>query len=588
MTQLGKDLQYFWSSKIFAAGLTLIMVLSYATLIFHPTVGIDDTAFKVYFIDGVSPNTGRWCIYLLNKLFPLSYNPYFVEALGLLVFCLSVSLWCVVFYRLFGDRLSVGVYTVFAGVMISSPIISELVVWYLQNGMYMAFGVTALAVLSVMEVLREQDRLTEVAQEKRGKKTVAGILSSAVLLTIAMGFYESFMIVFVVGILLVFMVVRALDTSYSRKISLWLICVGGVGVLAMILRSLAIKSVVAIFKLENQANVLDTRNLSDIFAGLFGWLHSPEEGEKLLGIVREYFVKYFCNAVVYLPILILVLAVGVIGLWVLLKTIQKKDGWIFATVVGIIVLPVIMSMAEGVATHYRAAQYIPLLTAFAVFPIAWEGQRLMVQSGDDSKGEEGQNRITSKKRRTIWVRTMGCFLAFVLLYQQAYEMNKWLYIDAQKYEDSKRTMDAVAFRILENCDSSKPVCIIGSYQSPVSLIEEAYTPSWSRRYTLIRSLVCLVDEELFEKYNTPYGYAAAETPLLSTINWGATAFYGFDRELIKFWKMHGFTFVEDGNLAHYEEAKRLMQDAPVWPQAGSVVETDEYIIVNFGNYSEMQ
>ena len=78
MSDLIKDLKYFWSKKTFAVGLITIMILSYATLLFNPTVGIDDTSFKLYYIDGVSPAMGRWCLYMIHKLFPLDYNPYFV------------------------------------------------------------------------------------------------------------------------------------------------------------------------------------------------------------------------------------------------------------------------------------------------------------------------------------------------------------------------------------------------------------------------------------------------------------------------------------------------------------------------------
>ncbi len=93
MSQLGKDLKFFWSTKCFAVGLPLIMLLSYITLLLNPTVGIDDTSFKVYYVDGVSPAMGRWCLYMINKVLPLDYNPYFVEAVGLLFF------WNKLFWR---------------------------------------------------------------------------------------------------------------------------------------------------------------------------------------------------------------------------------------------------------------------------------------------------------------------------------------------------------------------------------------------------------------------------------------------------------------------------------------------------------
>ena len=50
--------------------------------------------------------------------------------------------------------------------------------------------------------------------------------------------------------------------------------------------------------------------------------------------------------------------------------------------------------------------------------------------------------------------------------------------------------------------------------------------------------------------------------------------------------MHGFTFTEDGNLDHYRQAQKLMRDAPVWPKKGSIVEQEDYIIVNFGNFEQ--
>ena len=558
MSELRKELKYFWSQKCFAVGLPLIMLVSYATLLHNPTVGIDDTSFKVYYVDGVSPAMGRWCLYMINKLFPLNYNPYFVELVGLLFFCLSISLWCIVFHRMFGDKLSVLAYTVFGGVMISSPIISEVVIWYLQDGIYLGYGATAFAVLLAMDTFKDGIR------ENR-KKRLGRIIGSAAMLAVSLGFYEAFMIVFLMGMVMIFLLIRVLDRKdYSRKIGDWLLNMAGVGVVSMLLRSLAINGIVAFYHLEDQKLVLRNRDMSTILSGILKWFNPSAEGEGLFYVMKDFFVKYYCNAIVYLPVMILVLAVGVVGLWGIWKTIQKKDAWILIAVLGIVLLPWLLPILEGVATYYRSSEYVPLLSAFAVLIVAWEGQKIRIMS----------------------VRALGLLLAFILLYQQAYEMNKWLYVDAMKYEDTKRTMDAVALDIMENYDYSKPICVVGSYQTPISLIEDAYCPEWSGKYTLIKAIVSWIDEDIFEKYNTPNGYVAAETPLLSTINWGATAFYGFDRELIKFWEMHGFTFEEDGVLEHYDYAEELMKDGPVWPEEGSIVEQDDYIIVNFGNYTE--
>ncbi len=323
----------------------------------------------------------------------------------------------------------------------------------------------------------------------------------------------------------------------------------------MVFRELAIGGIVSLFRLEEQREVLATRGILDILKG-FG----NGQGELWL-VLKEFFVKYYIHGIVYVPVLILVLAVGILGIWALSSALRKRDGWIFAAAAGIVLLPWLMVFLEGTATYYRASEYVPLLTGFAVLLMAYEVKKL------------------NKKP----VRTAALFLALVLLYRQGYEMNKWLYIDAMKYEDDRRTASAVALEIIKNCDESKPVCVVGSYLTPPSLLDKLYTPSWSKKYMLTEWLVKGVDEDIFDKYNTPYGYAAAETPQLSLIDWASYAFIGTDREMIKFWRMNGFTFQEDGNVEHYLYARELMREAPAWPKEGSIVEMDDYIIVNFGN-----
>lgn len=544
------EIKHFWSKKCFAVGMVVITLFSYITLLMNPTVSIDDTAFKVYFVDGVAPVMGRWCLYLLNKIIPLDYNPFFVEAVGLLIFCLSVTVWCVVFRRLFQERISIWGYLVFGGVMVSCPILSEIVVWYLQNGLYIGYGITALAVLFLMDALR--------VSESRKSQTIK-LLLTTVMLTVAVGFYESLMIVYLMAAVMVFLVIRVLEVGeYSRKPLRWLGSVAGVTVATMLLRTVIVKMITVVFRLESQKDILKSRGLYEVL----GWFDGTRGIKEFITIMQEYLVKYCLNAVVYVPILILVLAELILVVWGIRQAIYRKDGWIVAAVAGILLLPLIMPILEGQATFYRAAQYVPLLTAFAVLPIAW---------------------AIGKTQRKIW-KYAGALLAMILLYQQGYEMNRWLYVDALKYEDTKRTMDAVALEIMEECDATKPVCVIGNYQTPESLLVDVYCPSWSKKYMLVSALVNGINGEIFEKYNTPLGYATAETPQLSFINWGATAFYQFDRELIKFWEMHGFSFTEDGNLEHIEAAKKMMEDGPVWPREGSIVEMEDHIIVNFGNY----
>lgn len=556
MKEIGKELREYAGKKAYVVCLLLTMVLSYATLLHNPTVGIDDTSFDIYYEDGVSPAMGRWCLFLINKVFPLNYNPYFVEAAGLLMFCVSVTLWVLVLRRLLQDEVSEWVYTAFACVMLSSPIISEVVVWYVQDGIYLGYGATALAVLFTMEAMERDEK-----RKVHGKALcVAGFF-----LTVALGFYESFMIVYLVAVLMVFFLVHLrANRAYQDKATTWIACLVPMCVCALVLRSLLVKGMIVWFHLEEQTQVLNSRGLHEVL----GWFDETRTLNDFVYVMKSFLVKYYINAVVYVSIIIFVLSIGVIVCLAIVWSVRKRDAWIGVAALGMLLVPWILPVLQGVATYYRSSQYIPLVTGFSVLLLGWQLQRCKAYK---------------------WygiLRTLSVFLVLVLLYRQAYEMNKWLYVDAMKYENDKAVMESVALHILENCDAGKPICVIGDYQTPMGLQKAAYCPEWSRKYRLVQRLVNIVDKDLFEEYNTPQGYAFAETPRLSFIDWGSTAFYGFDRELIKFWKMHGYEFTEDGNLAHYEEARQLMENGPVWPMEGSIVELDEYIIVNFGEKSD--
>ena len=543
----------------FCAGLLLTMFVSYATLLHNPAIGIDDTAFDLYFEEGVAPAVGRWFLFLLNKIFPLDYNPYMVELAGLLVFCVSVSLWCLVFHRVFEERIPRGAYLAFGCVMLSNSGIAEVAVWYLQNGMYLGYGFVAVSVLFVMEAFRGREDRKKTSGWKE-------LMISAILLTVAAGCYESLMIVWAVAVFAVFMVLRMLQRKeYSLHPGEWLVKILLCGVVMIILRTGVTKLMILLYDLETQTQVLRSRGLHEVL----GWFDGSKTFQDFSYVMKDFFVKYYINGIVYQPILFLVIAEGMIGVIALCYAIKRKDGFIFLAAAGILLVPWIMPVLEGVATYYRASQYIPVVTAFAVLLVARELQTVL-------DGRRKRPALCSA------LRGIAVFLLLVVLYRQAYDMNRWFYIDHMKYEDTRNTLEEVALVIERECDASKPVCVIGQYETPQVLIQDAYCPSWSKKYLLTEFLVKKVDESLFEEYNTPYGYAFAETPRLSLISWGATAFYGYDRELIKFWKMHGYAFNEDSDQEHYVAAREMMKDGPVWPQEGSIVEMEDHIIVNFG------
>jgi hypothetical protein len=514
----------------------------------QPTVGIDDTSFSLYFVDGVAPAAGRWCLYLLQKIIPLSYNPYVIEFLGIVIWNLSVSLWCAIFRQITNRTGSIWGYTLFSCIMISSPILSEILVWYLHNGIFIGYGITALAVASLLPTLTA-----------KGRQRWIGVTLSSLLLTIALGFYESFMIVFLMGAVMVFLLLQLVsgkrDGYRLRTLLGTLILCGGFG---LILRSLILQLIIRLFHLENQIGILESRGIHEFML----WF-SPEKGWRaFLIVMREFFVKYYIAAAVYLPITVTVLAIGILILIGLIYSIRLKSINILFSVFAVSLLPWTLPLMEGAATPYRSSQYIPLLCAFTAFLLFRE--------------------IQCRPNQKI-LKIAGIVFSLFILYRQTYEMNKWFHLDALKYEDARETMEAVSLKIAASCDPSKPVCVVGDYPIPQGLIQTAYSPLWSKRTKIAQfCIISFFGEDVWDEYVTPSGYAIAETPFLSVIEWGSNAFKRLDKELEEFCNMHGISFIADDNPEHYQLAGQIMSEAPSWPLEGSISEQKDHIIVKFG------
>lgn len=549
MQEVLNDLLTLIKQKKFRIPIILMAIFSYGMLVIYPAIGVDDTAIGMYFEEGLATVAGRWVLYLINKVFRLAdYNPYFVELLGVLIFCVSTCLWCVLFKRIFKNKISDWVIVISACVFISSPILSEILVWYLQNGIYMAYGLTAIAIMLFLNLIDATGNI---------KQKLKLFLGTTAFLTLAVGCYESFMFVYVMTIMLCFAVRRVLNGKQMKDLRRWLLYGVAVCVVCWIMRSVVVSAMVWVFRLQGMEGILRTRSVTEVFA----WFTGENKFADLIFIWKQFFVLYYVNAAVYLPITLLVLAIAVIGCIAIYQSLKKKDIWILLAVVATFLVPWFLPVLEGVVTPYRTAQYIPVICAFAVLMAGYASREIIAKR---------------------WVKFLGISIAVIILYHQGYELNKWFYVDYLKYEDAVRYTDEIALELERNYDTDKPILIVGSHNVPYEIVEEGYVPYWSKKYIVAGKIIEWLDPALLELYNTEYGYAYVQTPFLSVIEWGTTAFHHTDVQLIEFMNMHGHDLTADQTYGHYIEANELITDMPSWPKEGSIVDRGDHILVNLG------
>ena len=556
MNKLWNEIKIFLNSKIYVMLVGFVAVCAYGFTIMHYSIGMDDTAIPLYFEEGLAPYVGRWTLFVINKILPIgNFAPWVIELLSVLMLILSATLWCVLWRRICEPLVNIPVwgYAFVAAIFISCPLISEVFVFYLHNGVCIGYGITALALLCFFNSLHNRTGKKEIVLE---------MLKSALLLCISLGLYESFVIVYIIGAIMLFFLNRILygkkvrDNGYEKRFLPW----AGRGVLVLVVALLERTIILFVLRVMYRLDSMSVYNVK--YRNLFGDIFTVDN--ELQMVVKRYFVKYYINAAVYLPVTVLVIALMGIGIAAIYYGIRKKDIMLPICFIAIVLLPLFMSILEGVDTRYRSAQYVPVVSAFAILLLF-------------------AFFCTHKVQKTI--RVFGVSLLCILLFRQTVDMNKWFYVDYLKYQDTLRVMENIANDLRKGFDTSKPVAFRGTYKVPYEIASEAYIDFDTWQYRAICHLTNLFDVHIKEKYyaEDTSAYVFTEMPVISTLQWGVTAFDGTSCQLINFWKMHGFDeFSCVTNLAVIEEAEniRVEEHMPGYPQNGYIKECENYIIIN--------
>lgn len=558
----------FWKNKYYTLSLCLTGLFSFGYLVTHSTVGIDDTPYLRYFEEGLSAIVGRWVMFLINKVFHVAeFAPFMTDLAGVLILMAAVTVWCTLMKKLFWEKIPMAGYILYACLFLSNPLHSEVFTYYLHNGVALGYLFCGIALCCFLEGI--------------SRKKLSGAwkpwLLSLLCLWIATGCYESFMVVYLVGVCIV-LCSLLLYREKSVKVFPVLLGVLLIALLGMVLRSLTVSAVTALFGLEALKDDAVQRSVLE----MTGWMSDPEN-EGLLGmILKRIFVMYGVFAYAYYPIRIYVIAclsVGIASVWM---GIRRRSLWIPVLAVGSFAASYVLVLIEGKATLYRSAQFLPMFSAWGmmlwVFMAAGAGRWFGSRRTQKEKTKE--RKYGRKPER--WLTAAAGVLLAAVVWNQCTDMNRWFYVDDMKYQSALDTVSDIASELQENFDTAKPVVFTGTYLVPQSVIEDAYVPYNSETFYKMKAITDRIDVHLLDKYYRDYGVWVAQTPSLSVIEWGREAFDSA-AELGHFFAMHGYEIrvVEDWDKIREAKQAAVEQNLPSYPAEGSVVDVGEYIIVNF-------
>lgn len=551
MQRLREDIAFFLKQKLFMIMLCITAIGCYGFSITHEGIGVDDVIIEEYFGRGLAVIHGRWTLFLLNRLFHFGeYIPFITELAGMLLLIVSSVIFCVLLRRLLGGAITGSLcYTVFACTFVSCPFISETNVYYCHNGADLGYGLCALALILFLDSL-----------DHKGKKYIVLMLGSLLLLWAAVGCYESFLIMYIVGVLLILFFRGITDQEkitfkLLMKSLLSIICLA-VG--CIVLRTIIRNVICFLFSIQETSSENGFRSVGYLIKNLF-------ESENFLSevamLLKRYWLIYCVNGVVYFPVTVYMVSAIAFGTASVVYAVKKKNFWYPILFIGMMLAPVTLTFLQMTAPLYRTCQYMPLFVASAVvlLYLALVNQRW------------------KKIGTTVYV-----FLIAALVWNQAFETNRNFYVDYMKYEYDKKTLIGIAQEISKEYGTGMLVIFTGDYYPPYELVKYYYAPYYSSEFRRIQAVAQLSgDQHLVEKYYTPYGYYFGGEAQFSVIDWGLWAFGKPGDQLVRFLEMHGYSLRTTEDETILKRAQDFAETMPRWPTKGSITEMDGYVIVHF-------
>ena len=464
----------FWQNRLYMGILLLTAVCAYGYKVTNATIGIDDTPSLYYFEEGLIAIVGRWVLFLLNKVVALAeFVPFVTDFAAVVLLILAAIVWSALFYSVLGEKIPVIGYAFFGAVFISCPLISEVFTYFLHNGIaigYLCCGISLCCVREWQSSRRKMQKKSGI-RERVTCLAVPKIVAAAAFLWIAMGCYESFMILWLAGLMLLLLTERIALGRQEKDVFATLVAGAVTALLAIVLRSLMIVVVTKAFHLEYLQGEAVQRSVTE----MLGWMLQSGAFSELAMILKRTFVLYGVFAYAYLPIRIFVLSACVITVVTLVRVIRGRDLWALVLLPAAYLAAFSLLFIEGKATLYRSAQFLPIFCGYGALLLVYGIWQLTGNSAKKAKKTMG-------RKLSAGVRGLTFVVLAVILWNQCMDMTRWFYIDKKKYDEAVKTVDQIALDLERGFDTSKPVIFTGNYEIPYSIIQDAYVGYGTETY----------------------------------------------------------------------------------------------------------
>lgn len=518
-----KDFSFFVKRFWFIVPLLIVAAIGYGFHTTNFTIGIDTLARERYIFGGYSFKIGRFTLPVLARLLHFESTFPFAEPLFSLLLLIAAAIaLCIVFKRVSGDKLHPAVYTIFACIFISYPLISEIWIYAMMNwSVALGYLLISIACLVMLDWIREKQKFWK-------------LIVAALIMAVVTSLYESLLTVYVCLVFLILIVEFIFGTDDTRRFGrialrgLFFVIPLVAGMLLQYgIGELIIKTVPGLPNMNVAANKIQYPKL-----GVEQALKNVFEG-----IYKDFIAKSSW----YLPMTMFMIACIVLLVIAIVNAIRQKRFSIYPLFLGALLSLFIIGFIQGEPPRYRNCQAFALFVATAFTLLAHF--TLQMKKGRFLKG------------------LVSCLLIWLCLIQ-AVDLNNWFVLGHRRYEQEKELVHRVAYELQANYDIQKPVVIYTQFYE---------WPSNVNLHDLLASGKTMAQQDL----GLWLGHSEG---VRSVIRWGVNAFNEPNTELLKVFKYLGYDF-KQGTRDMYNQAQAISGSMPSFPKEGSIRDMGNFIIV---------
>lgn len=512
-------------------------LLSFGFVLTHSSVNIDTLAYDRYFNGNALLAQSRFTAPLLDKIFNImQFNPFFVDCLAVLFLILSSILFCSLFKIISNNKINPIAYTIFSCILISYPLLPEIFTYTPASlNICLSYCLIAFSLILSYENIKYKKKYLWIP--------------ASIITCLTISLYESFASVYLLGIFMILILEFFYNIKSKKTFSeffLFFVKLLFPLVLGFFLELIISISLIKLLKIATPqyANKTITYQTLGIFNGL-------------KSLLKTVSIKYFIASVCYLPITFFALCSIISILYGIISSVKYKKITIFLLFLGLFLSAISLSLIQGTASPYRTCQTFALFVGF-IFMIL-------------------SNNILNIKFSLLLKKCLIVIL-FILIFYQCKDIHHWFYINYLRYEEEKTSASLICYEIAKKCNINKPIVILGSYELSNNILSNINVSSDSLKGEIIIKLYDIFNYTL-ESYGNNYIYRISETNINSYIAWGNVAFGEPGIETVKFFNLLGYNYT-CAPVESYEESKLISSTLPKWPKENSIIEYDNYILVN--------